>query len=58
MEGGTTVGRMEEEQYVMRCFILIQRPVRGGRYLLIILLHYLTVKRENVSVCVCVFAVG
>lgn len=46
--GGTTVGRMEEEQHVMRCFILIQGSVRGGRYLLIILLYYLTLKRENV----------
>lgn len=42
--GGTTVGRMEEEQYDMHCFILIQRPVRGGRYLLIILFYYLTEK--------------
>lgn len=36
----------------MHCFILIQRPVRGGRYLLIILLYYLTLKTENVFVCV------
>lgn len=50
-EGGITVGRMEEEQYVMRCFILIQRPVRGGRYLLIIVVLSNTKERK----CECVF---
>lgn len=44
--GGTTVGTVEEEQYVMR-FILIQGSVRGGRYLLIIRLDYLTLKRDS-----------
>lgn len=46
---GAVVGRTEEEEeeHVSRCFILIQGSVRGGRYLLIIPLHYLTPRRRE-----------
>lgn len=64
---GTVVGRTEEEEeeHVSRCFILIQGSVRGGRYLLIIPLHYLTPRRSErkkkerkTACCLCLCCVG